>query len=139
MYKETMIMYIKENKYTLQDLNEMAQAIEDRRESMVLRMAEIAGKVLFEEDNKMRKQKRKQEEEYIFLWKMNFKKEMNRMSNLHNDQIMDRLFDLAWEEGIANWNLEDEALENYANQRADEMFYENSFTADLYKDVTGGY
>ena len=66
MYKETMIMYIKENKYTLQDLNEMAQAIEDRRESMVLRMAEIAGKVLFEEDNKMRKQKRKQEEEYIF-------------------------------------------------------------------------
>jgi len=61
------------------------------------------------------------------------------MSNLHNDQIMDRLFDLAWEEGIANWNLEDEALENYANQRADEMFYENSFTADLYKDVTGGY
>ena len=63
MYKETMIMYIKENKYTLQDLNEMAQAIEDRRESMVLRMAEIAGKVLFEEDNKMRKQKRKQEEE----------------------------------------------------------------------------
>ena len=29
MYKETMIMYIKENKYTLQELNEMAQAIED--------------------------------------------------------------------------------------------------------------
>ena len=74
MYKETMIMYIKENKYTLQDLNEMAQAIEDRRESMVLQMSEIAGKVLFEEDNKMRKQKRKQQEEedeelYKYLWR----------------------------------------------------------------------
>jgi len=40
MYKETMIMHIKENDYTLQDLNEMAQAIRDRKISMALIMAE---------------------------------------------------------------------------------------------------